>query len=41
MSYSEACARLRRVVADAVAKDGAIPKSFIAAVFEQSDSANK
>jgi hypothetical protein len=34
MSYKIAHAKLRSVVADAVAKDGTIPKSFIAAVFD-------
>jgi hypothetical protein len=35
MSYPEAHARLRKVIADAVAKDGTISKSFIAAVFDE------
>jgi hypothetical protein len=35
MSYSEAQARLRKVVADAVAKDGTISKSFVDAVFDE------
>jgi hypothetical protein len=34
MSYSEALRRLRATVADAVASGGTIPKSFVAAVFE-------
>jgi hypothetical protein len=34
MSYSEALRRLRKVVADAVAKDGMIPQSFVTAVFD-------
>ena len=36
MRYSQALAKLRATVADAVAKDGTISKSFIAAVFEPS-----
>lgn len=35
MSYSEALRRLRATVADAVAKDGTISKSFIAGVFDE------
>ena len=35
MSYSQALAKLRKVVADAVAKDGTIPKSFVDAVFDE------
>jgi len=39
MSYSEAQARLRKVIADAVASGGRIPRSFVAAVFEESGAA--
>ena len=38
MSYSEALRRLRATVADAVASGGTIPKSFVAAVFEDSEN---
>jgi hypothetical protein len=40
MSYSEAQRRLRQVIADAVAKNGKIPRSFIIAVFEDSRAAD-
>lgn len=36
MSYSQVQARLRKVIAGAVARGGEIPPSFIASVFEQS-----
>ena len=40
MPYSQALARLRKVVADAVAKDGKIPRSFVAAVFDEARPAD-
>jgi hypothetical protein len=38
MGYSEALRRLRATVAESVAKDGTIPKSFIAEVFDETRS---